>query len=319
MNSLSVIRFYFYPFFLLLAIAGVNYLIDPYGYFETRIIDRINDNKINGGWHAKLKLDLLDTKEPINTLIFGTSRAAVYRDEGYFLNLAINNSNPKIWHDYLLIALEKHPEIQTVYLFLDLFPFKMGYEYKYLYPLDDNLFNQKLSCLLSTTTTKRSIEYFIKSYKEEFKEVVPISKGVWYYEKSEHLLKINQKAYIQKHLTFPKQKTLGKGLNPDQLNHLSNIIALLKERKIRYYLILNPINPINSEYNDPDLQTFQQKVLSLNHLWDCNQKNKPLNYYQENYYDYSHFKPKLAADIMLDLKNGTNDICTFNSLDQKGI
>ena len=80
-------------FILLGTVVGINYLIDPYGYFRTPIIKGINDNKINGGWHSCLKKELIENyKGKELDLIFGTSRSAVYRLSNNFINLSINNS-----------------------------------------------------------------------------------------------------------------------------------------------------------------------------------------------------------------------------------
>lgn len=240
-------------------VAVFNFLIDPYSVFRKK--EYMDFNKIPRDYmHIVLKAY---KDVPCDTVIVGSSNTLnLFQNEefySYFFNkIAITNLSYKEIYQLLKDYIFLHPETKNVIIPISYFSFSRQ-EGEPISQLDKKNFNLKelLFLLLSKESTKQSIKKLKNEdlmYSHNQKRIIDDVIGFNYFPNTVLDIKRDNQVIIS---NIDKENT--------NIEYLNKIVSLLKEKNIKYKIIIIPPHVINMSmmFSFPEMQKVSDELKRL--------------------------------------------------------
>jgi hypothetical protein len=308
---------------LLSTVAGINWLVDPYGIFKTKEIKGLNQNKPQRADNDRLfkAADIIHIRP--KTILLGSSRMRQGIDPDYsslknnspspIYNLGLNGSNIYELRRYLEHTLVNNPDLERVIIGIDFFMFNENLALQpafdedrlgktYIIPKD------LLNTFWSLTALSDSKKTFLSSWKlrHQTNSFDQRDNGFSPYENPK--LKDQEwrfKTAINVYFDFHHQHHL----SPELLQEFQKIVNICQENKIDLKVFISPSHAIQWEsiaatgrWNS--FEQWKREMVKVHPVWDFSGYNtittEPLSQDQlmENYTDSSHYTPKVGYLVL---------------------
>lgn len=310
---------FFSIFAVLSGVAGLNWLVDPYGVFRVSKVQGFNHEKPQKFDNDRLfkTTDIIHLKPA--TILLGSSRmrqglnpeSPLLQEYLPVYNLGLNGSNIYELRKYLEHSITNNPNLKRVILGIDFFMFNGERELQTAFV--ENRLNKKhfmpndlLNTLFSLTALSDSKATLIASQKSSLNRAdinygdngfLPYrnpdsAKQEWRFQSS-----------IRQYLDFHDQYRL----SPEYLQEYRKIVEICRQQGIELKVFISPAHAIQWETiaATGEWNTFEQwkrEIVKINPVWDFSGYNsittESLKKPMENYTDSSHYTPQIG-DLML--------------------
>lgn len=308
-------------FMIPVLIAALNYFVDPFGIF------RRNPNTCVQANERYVKIAFLKREhQQFNGYLIGSSRIGTtnpeiiekYRQGQKFYNMTIsagtltefqkiinymivNHYSPKTFYlqidiydnllsdhrDPSVLFLRAHPEIEQEHLYQFLKRYLLSFSYEDL--------SRQIKSDLGIEISPRNSDFF--------------RTGCWYADKEEKNLLKDPKEYVRNEPSFHKKLELihtNETAVNNNLNALRQIVASCRKNNIELIVFITPHNHVMQDIiNFEDYQNFLTQIVEITDYWDFSGYDSITND-DTNYYEYSHYRPKVASLIAERVFNDTN-------------
>jgi hypothetical protein len=298
----------------MLSVGLFNFLVNPYGIFDSPEITGFNQSKPEKLKNMRLFKAVDITRIKPETIFLGSSRTeyglnpnyAALKDKQSVYNLALGAATPYELLRYLQHALVNQPKLKLVILGLDEFMFN---ELNQENPgLSEQRLEKKHSSVADIVSSTLSLNAFYASQTTialsqkypEYQSYTPQgmlnlriidrndSATLYRFEKSIGF-------YFQ---TFPQYR-----LSDRYLNLFKQIVSLCKQKKIDLKVFISPAHATRWEtvWTAGHWQQFEQmkrEIAKITPVWDFSGYNsittEPLSNRMKNYVDDSHYRQEIG-------------------------
>lgn len=303
-------------------IATVNYTIDPFGIFGHKPDNCFQPNE------RFVKIELLNRKkEDFQGYLIGSSRIGTtepstieqYKKGQKFYNMTMSAGTLAEFEQIVRYMINQNYPLKTLYLQVDVYdnllgdysdpnilllrmhPFVLNQEkgafYKsYLLGFSfDDLFRQ-FQINIGMSTNPRKYDFF--------------QTGCWYDMEKEKMLIKDPKNYVTHeksfHRTVDKELVTNSQAIKQNVKALKNLVALCEYYKIELHVFVTPHNHnMMKEISFQDYISFLSALSDITNYWDFSGYNS-ITVNDENYYEYSHYRPHVSALIAGRIFNDSN-------------
>jgi|GEM_PF-3661013 len=330
MNSKKWIKVFVALSFLgVVFVGGVNFVVDPYGYNNLVLIEKINKNKnSNTSMTTRYKSNIL-TNGNFNVIMLGTSRIGVMDPSivKNYLNLETFNleypgSNAEIHNKFFKYA-NHFNEVKYLIYGIDFMAFNenriIKNDFKEFYDLQNKLENfEKISNYelyfnLNTfvATTKLVIKnifglqkivptYLVTNGMRDYKNYIEDLKNKKL--KLDNNIELSIKSYFKRDGIY-KNYTL----SSDYVNDFKNTLEYCKANNIKVFVY---IPPMYSDHYDAiakagyfeQYELFQKELVGITNYIDFTGHNT-ISKNKNNYWDSSHLRKEITSVIMAKIFN----------------
>ncbi len=314
-----VYRVIFLLFIFTGIMASINYIIDPFDIFGSNFLKKSFQKN-----ERFIKIEYL-TKNNINfnSYLIGSSRIGPTDPEminkyilgAKFYNFTIASATLTDELDHIKYMIKAGYPIKNLYLQVDITDNMMSYKH----PTSDYLRKQH-PYLNDESMIIYYIDYLINPFPKNVKgkivknlsatnnEFYSIQSGMWSYPNVDKEIDKNCQKYTANEISFStKRKPFIKNTYTNvNLISLSKIIELCKKNNINLIIFTTPNNHnyLDRVYED-EYYTFLKGLTSVTNFWDFSGYNTvTLN--DCNYYESSHYRPKVAKLIAARIFNDNN-------------
>ena len=304
---------------VLLAIAILNVVVDPYGYFDA--IDGLNYELNDNNYIRVLKAKHIEKYgNNYDGYILGGSKAGGYTAEklkeldGYnYYNTFITCGN---FEEYYIFAKWIAEKTEAKKIILNLSGFEC------LFDVRSGIKQQTPAILTGKSQTAEFISFLFKNPKLSVDEIINPTfdyrqnddgsrnlEGAYeeYFKNPSEYVK-NQVVYdLEANLKemFAKAETRTFSSMPKDIKYLKQIVELCEENDIEL-LVINSATPLTSRqsYEGEAYWNFLTQIASVTDYWDFTSYND-INLNPYNFYDDAHTFYE-AIDLIIETINGTN-------------
>ncbi|MEQ8176282.1 MAG: hypothetical protein ABRQ26_14585 [Syntrophomonadaceae bacterium] len=287
-------------------VAGLNYFVDPYGYFRT---DFSGQKTEPNQQLVKMKY-IIDNPAKYDCFIFGSSRCGnmdpkkIPDKKAY--NMTYSEGLPAEWLGNIKTMLEHGVTVKTVIICLDDFSFRLN-------PADHESQWMRLSYrenmqpiywryVLRFPQAEVIKPYFNKQPAAVFYDIYDSGRPL-HPEVDEAIEKEPEKHINDSKFWVPMKHEEER--IAQTIEEIRQIKALTDQNKIELILVMNPIHITTYMGNNrEELYRFQQELVKIAPFWDF---SAPSSVTTNNYYFYetSHYRP-LVGDWMVARMFGLN-------------
>lgn len=314
-------------FGIVLFVGGVNYIIDPYGFNNKVVINKINSKKLsNTNFTTIFKSNIL-SKDKFDTILLGTSRIGVMNPEvvdkylgAKSFNLEYPGSVTDIHKKLFLYAVNKN-KIKNLIYGIDFMSFNKNRthsDFKEFYENEEDIvsFNQ-----INMNKMIFNLDIFIKSYTLVVKNLLGLQKTEVVYRKNGMRDYINHIEYLQNG-TFNLDDEINKSIDSyfkvggvyknyhfseKYLNDFKFIVNYCRENNINLFVY---IPPMYSKHFDKladaglfdEFENFKKQIVEITDFIDFTGHNTISNN-KNNYWDSSHLRVELSEVIFARIFN----------------
>ncbi len=291
-----------------------NYLIDPFGVFQTTLLKRhFQDNE------RYLKVEFLkEHKQTFNTFMMGSSRIGTtdpdvlekYIPNSRVYNLSISASNIEDYVKYLHYFIQNDYPLTTLYLQID-YQDMMSFGHRdddYLlryHPdiLDENhlYYYWKYLSITPTLNLKRKLLQNFAPDNENYVRYDFEESGMWFAEAKERKLLLNSEAYVKHEASFYQREEHIWGINTLKyekiLQGLTEITQLCEANNIELILFSSPNNQaLLKLFKIDDVLMFLKDISEIHGFWFFSDYNSA-TCDNTNYYEAGHYRGVLGSII----------------------
>lgn len=316
-HKMSYKKWFLYGSFIIflspIAIAFVNYVVDPFGVFWrdyhaiVQPSERYNKIKFLDKNHSNYNAYMIGSSRIGTTEV---SAIEQYKPDMKFYNLTLGASTLTQHADVIRYMIERHFPIKFLYLQVDVYDnFVTDHHpkevllYRFAPPIGEGKnweFYRDYLMSFPFADLQRQIKADFKkeahSVRYDFEQT-----GRWYFDQKEKALQENPEAYIKNELSFHKKAS--KKLHASQraltsnLHALEEIRELCQKNNIELIVFVAPHNHVMLESIDFDTyQNFLSNLAEITPYWDFSgYNNVTLN--NQNYYEHSHYRPHVGEWI----------------------
>jgi hypothetical protein len=328
-----------------LSLSGINYLIDPYGFNNFFIKDKINSKKFsNTGFTTSFKADIINNGG-FDSIFLGSSRIGVMNPEIInkelnlkTFNLAYQGSITKI-HNKLFFYANHFNSIKYLFYGIDFLSFNKNLlierDYKDFYSYQEEVENFKDISLISKYF---SLDTFLKSITLVSKNILGIQKidtqysnknGMRNFDNYKFMLEENNYNINVEIKTHIDSYFVKNGLydnyefSYENLEYFKEIIEYCKNNSIKVYVYIPPINvshlmAIRDRVGYFQFELFKRELAQITDFVDFTGINN-ITTNNSNYWDSSHLKKELTSTIFNELlkeKNKHYSLVNKNNIEE---
>lgn len=310
-------------------VGGINYLVDPQGFNNTVIIDRINSKKYsNTSMTTRFKAKILE-KGNFDAIMLGTSRIGVmnpnivnkYLNTNTF-NLEYPGSNTIIQNKLFKYA-NHFNDIKYLIYGIDFLAFNenriIKNDFKEFYDLEENIENfetiSNFELYFNFETFTKSVKLVIKNIlnKQKDEAIYLASNGMRDYRnyiqeynngKLDLTKNINSsiKSYFKTDGTYKNYKFSYK-----YLEYFKDTLDYCKKNDIKVFVYIPPMysqhfDAINKAGYFDEFELFKKELVKLTNYIDFTGHNS-ITENKNNYWDSSHLRVEVTKQIMEKLFN----------------
>ena len=293
----------------------VNYTIDPFNIFHTKLLK--NQFQINERF---TKIEYLEeNKDKFNGYLLGSSRIGTtlpkeieqYIPHSKFYNMTLSSATI---YDYLVVVkyfIKNNYPLETLYLQLDI-------DHMSFYGNDENNYFSKFH----PYTKDESLALFYLKYLVAFsplnlkgkimQNIQPknlsdynITSGVWTNVVKEEAITEDCQTYINntEEFNLDYRRVLKYTTKKQSMRDLQEIVDLSKQHNIKLYLFTTPHNHnLMDTFQLDDYFAYLKDMVAISDFYDFSGYNSITNN-DCNYYDISHYRPIIGRLIAARLFN----------------
>jgi len=289
----------------------VNYLIDPFDIFGTKILKQ--QNQLNERF---VKIEYLKKNHhKFNSYIFGSSRVGVtnpkiienYIKGSKFYNFTLSQANLYDYVIHLEYFIRNNYTVNNLYLQID--PYTMR-----LYGHDkSNYMNKIHPDVIGSSKSKFYLEYLSGYFPQNIKGKLSVNflqeqesdlnynikLGMWSKPVSDKKIAMNSKLYIKNEKTFHEKTSRynGEACLDKTIKDLEKIVVLSKKNHINLYLFITPINKIlMNKIKIDSYFNFLRKIVTISDFYNFSAYSSVTNNHS-NYYEAGHYLPHVSEYI----------------------
>lgn len=316
-QRMSYKKWFLYGSFIIflspVAIALVNYFVDPFAIFWrdyhaiVQPSERYNKIKFLDKNHSNYNAYMIGSSRIGTTEINAIEK---YKPDMKFYNLTLIASTLRQHADVIYYMIEHHFPIKFLYLQVDVYDnfindhhSKEALLYRFAPPIGEGTnweFYRDYLMSFSYADLQRQIKADLKkeahTVRYDFEKT-----GRWYFDQKEKALHENPEEYIKSELSFHKRASkklfASNTVLTNNLKALHEIVELCQKNSIELVVFVAPHNHVMLE--SIDFNAYQNFLLSLSDItpyWDFSGYNGvTLN--NQNYYEHSHYRPHVGEWI----------------------
>ena len=297
------ISFFIIILIVLIGIAVVNYIVDPFGYFDG--LDGVNSEISDNSYMRVLKAKHVEKfGDQYEAYIIGGSKAGGYTSEimsnldGYnYYNCFITMGNFEEYYIFTNYIIENSPNLKKIVLNLS------GFEC--LFDVRTGIKQETPAVLTGKSETAEFFKFLFKNPKLSYDRVfhpgfehkqnddgsrnLAGSYEEYFKDPNEYVRK-NVIYDLNKDLTemFENAETRTFSSFPNDIDYLKKIVDLCKENNIEF-LVINSATPLTSRqsYEGEAYWSFLTQVAAVTDFWDFTSYND-INLNPYNFYDDAH-------------------------------
>lgn len=309
MKNRQFIKLWFLVVFItVIMIAFLNYLIDPFGIFQTKILTK--SKSFN---ERVVKIDYLNAhKKRYNSFMFGSSTMGTtdpkvlekYVKGSKFYNLTCSSSNMYDFKMILSYLIKEDFDVQNLYLQIDLTSMRE-------YGKHPNQAQKHHYRVTDTPAWKFYLEYLTIFPFEAMRAKVKMyfqdadatkfdveNSGMWFVKHKDIAREKDLEAYIANEHSFKKKsrRTRGEEKSIDMIMHdYQEIIALCKEKDINLTILTTAYNHLRMDaFKIEDVLHFVERLASYHDIWYFSGYNSITND-DKNFYEVNHYISEVGA------------------------
>ena len=297
---------------LLVGLASMNYIIDPYHIFHSSFYEpgpHSNDrfNKIE---------HLVTTNKKYNSYIIGSSRMSVYEPAvanflspgNKFYNLSLLGSDYKEILSTLEYLKQSYKPINSVILGLDLYPFMESTHSdspdKRAHPLlnSSSYFIYKFRYLFEPSVFQSLVKYCEGSKATPEVKFNFATNGTYEFPKGEESIRTDQVAHINSFKRVDNQQVVW---NENAYGELSDLLTWFDVNDVDVKLFVHPFSKHYLQRISPsDYKQWKSRISAL--VGDVPDFNEDYDITNNavNYYDEKHYRPSVATHVLRKLFSG---------------
>jgi hypothetical protein len=295
-----------------------NFLVNPYGIFQSPLIPKFNVYKIEKENYDRLykTADVIRLKP--KTIILGSSRAkrginpdyqGVKTDQPAY-NLALNNLNMHELVEYFKYAIKNQPDLRTVIIGLDLFMFNdylkspPTYNHKRLsqnhlawFDIINSLFSINALSISKDTVLANMDEKSISKLIPNSKGFIPTRPT-----KDGRMLIRTEGLLSQYYKDYPHYR-----LSQQYLADFRELVEICHKNNIELKVFFSPAHSLQLEadakiYGWSTLENLKREIVKITPFWDFSGYNsitgEPLAQNMNYYSDSSHYFPLVGNRVI---------------------
>ena len=324
MNYKGFVKKYIFIVFTTISLfAALSIIVDPYGVFKSKLLK--NDYQPNERF---IKVDyLLKNKDKYNSYMFGSSRIGntdpkvieEFLPDSKFYNMTTAVANIEDYKIILKWMIENKFNIKYLYVQIDLDNFYFhGHDNNLLLRHHYNVDNSGFWDFYSAYLFKVPFKIIKKKIKHNFKDNVIIfdfyNTGMWRNLQKEELLKNEPQKYVKNELSFHGGYGVSYKIGSNYkeiINDLSEIVKLCKSHDIKLIGFTTPHNHnMMDTFDKQSVLKFVNDISQIMDFWYFSGYNFITNN-DTNYYETSHYKEEIGAEIAKTIFNKSDNIDTF--------
>lgn len=307
LKTFLTIAFIFIP-----SLAFFNYLIDPYGIFQSPSIPGINEFKTEITKHERLHKKIRISRFKPDAVLLGNS-------------VVVNGFNPDELHQFTQTkyynaglggapfdeiyanfehCLASQPKLKKVILGIDCAGFNKHPRPFAFKESKSNSNNELLTGLLSSKSTLDSIHTFLTNLKQKQKHQYNDNGFLI----ASDLVEETRKKQFEHLTTIVKPFYEFFELDQRRIDLFEQLVEICKKRKIELHVFIAPshadyCNIIHQAGKWHDFEELKRKLCAIYPVWDFSGFNTVtttpfVNYRNPLYQDHSHFLPNIGNEIV---------------------
>jgi hypothetical protein len=300
----------------LLAIGMINYVIDPYGLFQTPKIEKFNLLKPAQDDQTRLfkSVEIINLRP--QRVLLGSSRAILgldpshgaFNDNLVTYNLGLTGPNIRDIRQYFEHSLTNQPDIKQVVLSLDFFMFKQpdtlpGKPDNNILGKQQIPIGELVRLILSLDSLKSSQKTLEDNLKSNLTEP-------YYFDgmrRDTYSSKDKMKDFQSQILNYFNSFYKDYRLSSELLQELKDIIALCRKKNIDLQVFISPIHATQMEAIEraglwKNFENWKREVNKITSFWDFatynSVTNEPIKNSMKNFHDSAHYT-KRVGDLVL--------------------
>ncbi len=319
-----------------LFIGGVNYIIDPFNIFHTKILkEQFQMNE------RFMKIEYLEeNKYKYNSYMFGSSRIGTtppniinkYLDNANFYNFTISSANIYDYLIHLEYFIKNKYFIKNLYLQIDIDNMNAysRSESDYLrkahpFVVGETLESYYLSYLSGFFPFNTNGKINLNIQRDDLTGYF-IETGIWTKPIKEEKIRINPEKFIQEENSFniENKRSLKNTKSKDNTSALKKIVDLCLENDINLIVFTTPHNKnMMDSFMVDDYLEFLKMISSLTNFYDFTGYNS-ITTNNINYYESSHYREivgkliaaKIFHDNLVEVPKDFGILVTKDNIDE---
>lgn len=324
------ILFFSFIFISLTLFGGFNFLIDPYGIYDSPKVASFNKYKSEQMAYDRIFQAIEIIKRKPNVLFLGSSTVQFGLDTRYFpkngsdevYNLGLQNGNIKEVNHYFKHALVNNPNIKTVVMGVDLFIFEKNKENNPNY--DENRLNKKIINFKDIANTLFSFSAFdasvktIKNNQNGTASHLEYINGMLLYDPGKPV-----PGSLDRFVFFLKgvfrKKPDEHRFSQERLDYFREIVQICQEKNIDLMVFISPSHATQwtgteaaGNWYWKEWENWKKELVKITPIWDfsgySSVTTEPVSDDMKNYYDSSHYRPAVSELILARMFNEAVEI-----------
>lgn len=305
---------------ILASIAILNYIVDPYGYFDG--LDGLNTELNDNNYIRVLKAKHIEKYgDRYEGYVIGGSKAGGYTSkimselDGYnYYNCFITMGNYEEYYIFTKHIIENSPNLKKIVLNLS------GFEC--LFDVRTGVKQETPAVLTGKSQAVEFVKFLFKNPKLSIEQIT--NPGFEYKQNDDGSRNLagayeeyfkNPNEYVRKNVTYDLEKDLKEMFAnaesrtfssfPNDINYLRKIVSLCQENDIEL-LVINSATPLTSRqsYEGEAYWNFLAQIAIVTDFWDFTSYND-INLNPYNFYDDAHPFYE-AVELIVDTIAGKN-------------
>ncbi len=307
-NSNFIKMWFFVVSSVVIMIALLNYLIDPFGVFHTGLLEK--SKSLN---ERVVKIDYLkENKKRYNGFMFGSSTMGTtdpkvlekYVPNSKFYNLTCSSSNMYDFKMLIIYLIKESFDVKNLYLQIDLTSMRE-------YGKHPNHAQKHHYAITDDSSWKFYLEYLTIFPFEALKAKVMMSitdadatkfdvenSGMWFVKHKDIAREKDLDAYIAKEHSFKKKsrRTRGEEKSIDAImGDYQEIVKLCKDNGITLTVLTTAYNHLRMDaFKIDDVIRFVGRLASYHDIWYFSGYNSVTND-DKNFYEVNHYISEIGA------------------------
>ncbi len=324
------ILFLSFIFISLTLFGGFNFLIDPYGIYDSPKVASINKYKSEQMAYDRIFQAIEIIKRKPNVLFLGSSTVQFGLDTRYFpnnesyevYNLGLQNANIREINQYFKHALVNNPDIKTVVMGVDLFIFEKDKEDNPNY--DQNRLEKKIINFKDIANTLFSFSAFdasVKTIKNNLNGTashLEYINGMLYYDPGKPVPgSLDRFVFFLKGV-FRKKPEQNR-FSQERLDYFREIVQICQEKNIDLMVFISPSHATQwtgteaaGNWYWEEWENWKKELVKITPIWDfsgySSVTTEPVSDDMKNYYDSSHYRPVVSQLILAKMLNNNPQV-----------